>query len=732
MASVRRRPWFFLAGFLVPVLAAAVWVWRAPPVWEARNLVRIDPTRRVPHVVAGVLLDRARDVDVRTEMANIPVRAVLQPVAERLDLGFVVLDPRRVPRSELFERFSVDPDAPAAAYALDAAQSGGWVLRQTWPVERELGTVRPGERVEVPGARFVPRPGSNSVRFATVGSSRAAGLLREALSGSPPDPKAYLIELAYRSYDRELAPRVVDAVAESYIAYTRETRSAEARSRAAALRQQLATLSDEAYVAEAELGRFAAAEGVIAPRREVSTAVYRRVRLESEIEDTRAEAQALGALIARIEAGREADVAALAAFPTLLGNTAVSDLLRGLRLAEAERIQAVARLEPLHPDVVALDMRIAGLRTDLRILVESYHASLELQADAAEAQLALLHTALAKRPEIELGYERRVRQAGLVADMRFRLERELREAELEAEAADASVQLVSRAVPPREPVRPRPVRDLGLGVLAGLLVGFSLAWGRERTDCRVRGPADVEKLGLPVLARLPRALEERGLAATARPLLVAAVSRGALWFPAPGDVEMERFSSVRARVADADSRDWPSSILVTGVHPGAGTTLTAAGLARVLAKQGQATLLVDAHLGGGGLAESFGVPRAPGLAEVLIDSVPVDTAIRLVAPPSLWLLPSGAQQQPGANLLGTVSASRLLEELEQRYDALVVDSPAVLSDSDAMSLASHLGGVVLVARSGGTDVRDLDEARRRLEVADAQLLGVVLTGDRPA
>ena len=92
----------------------------------------------------------------------------------------------------------------------------------------------------------------------------------------------------------------------------------------------------------------------------------------------------------------------------------------------------------------------------------------------------------------------------------------------------------------------------------------------------------------------------------------------------------------------------------------------------------------------------------------------------------LWIMTAGPVPPNPPELLGSAHGRRLIEELKGRCDILIVDSPPVLSLSDAQVLSSIADGVLLVVGAGGTPIRHIQRAQANIRHAGGRLLGVLL------
>ena len=276
---------------------------------------------------------------------------------------------------------------------------------------------------------------------------------------------------------------------------------------------------------------------------------------------------------------------------------------------------------------------------------------------------------------------------------------------LEGEDSPVEIVLLSSAELVSATRSPALVTCVAVGLLAGLVLGYIWILVQELLDKSLRGPEEVrEALSVPLLGALPRVPSLRWL------------SRGA-------ELKMEEQLRVaRTNVLHALSQGGRRVVVVTSAGPQAGTSVTAASLARVLALSGHRVVLVGGDLRAPGTA---GLQGSPGLADVLTGSAYLGEALVKGSVEGLELLPAGRMPANPSELLGAPMMRDLLRELAA--DRLVIiDAPPVLRFTDGVVLAARAGGVILVARAGRTSAEDLHEAALAIEQGGGRMLGVVL------
>ena len=275
------------------------------------------------------------------------------------------------------------------------------------------------------------------------------------------------------------------------------------------------------------------------------------------------------------------------------------------------------------------------------------------------------------------------------------------------------VSIVSAPSTPTAPVSPRPVRNIALGLVLGLLLGFGLALLRDLLDTTVKGEADLpEVTDAPVVGGIP--FEDD---AAKRPLVVQAMPHG---------LRAEGFRTLRTNLQFVDATTHPRSIVVTSSIAGEGKSTMAANLAMTMAAAGSRVCLIEADLRRPKLLDYMGLDGAVGLTDVLIGQIEVKAALQHFGEGDLWVLGSGPIPPNPSELLGSGLMQRALRELEARFDIVLIDAPPLLPVTDAAVLSTVAGGTVLVVGVGMVDRAHLTKALQSLESVKANLLGLVL------
>jgi capsular exopolysaccharide synthesis family protein len=275
------------------------------------------------------------------------------------------------------------------------------------------------------------------------------------------------------------------------------------------------------------------------------------------------------------------------------------------------------------------------------------------------------------------------------------------------------------ALLPTQPVRPRPLRDTGIGALVGLGLALSLIFLFEWIDDRLASPEEVQEItGLDTLAVIPElSRKERNKNVAQIPTLA------------------EGCHILCASLIAAQAIKPFKLVMITSALASEGKSTIAANVASFLAMADKRVLLVDADLRYPVLDRHFQLDNQKGLSSALLemkaqiepglDGQPTDI-------PTLRVLTAGALLSNPAELLESPLAQQLFNRFEQasQFDYVIFDTPPLLPVADAQILASYIPATVLVIDASKTPRKFLLRAKRALNRTRTTVIGVVLNKSR--
>ena len=287
----------------------------------------------------------------------------------------------------------------------------------------------------------------------------------------------------------------------------------------------------------------------------------------------------------------------------------------------------------------------------------------------------------------------------------------------EGAPARVQVDVVQPAELPEGPASPQVPMNLLIGLVCGVLLGVAAAILRSTLDTKIRTKADLTNITSTPLIGAIRKDPEAG----ARPLIAQADPRSPL---------VEAYRSMRTNLQSlgvSTEEGNAKSIVITSAGPGEGKSTTAANLAIVMADTGARVALIDADLRKPTIARTMGIEGAAGLSDVLIGRIPLEDAIQPWGRRRLSVLPAGPIPPNPSELLGAPVMRKVLKELVESYDYVIVDAPPVLAVTDAAILSRDTGGAIMVAAAGKVSKAELASALESMKTVDGHVMGVVMT-----
>ncbi len=193
----------------------------------------------------------------------------------------------------------------------------------------------------------------------------------------------------------------------------------------------------------------------------------------------------------------------------------------------------------------------------------------------------------------------------------------------------------------------------------------------------------------------------------------------------------EQYRTFRTNLVALNPGGAPRALAFTSTLRGEGRSLTVANLAVALAELPETrVLIVDADLRAPRQAQLFGLPREPGLADLVLDFAPLEKTVARTTIGGLNVLPAGRLVKNPSELLGSSRTSELVSALKAEYSYILFDTPPSLNFADAAVLGHRLDGLLMVVRVEQTARVQVTRATELLRNAGCNVLGSFLAGAR--
>ena len=285
------------------------------------------------------------------------------------------------------------------------------------------------------------------------------------------------------------------------------------------------------------------------------------------------------------------------------------------------------------------------------------------------------------------------------------LEAKYQEALINEQSTPGNVLIMSDARPPGAPAKPnRPLLAI-MGLVLGFGAAFSFIFLRDYFDKTVKTPEDIEKESANVLAWIPKFEHKVDKSKKYSEIFVGGNAEAAAG---------ESYRTLRTRIQFSKIAEGGKSILITSSAPQEGKTTVASNLAASFAQANKKTILLDCDLRIPRVNEVFGGLKSPGFTNYLFKQVPFEDIIRKTDFENLNYIAAGTIPTNPSEILGSDQMKDFIEKLKGEFDVVIIDSPPVMTITDAEVLSHIVDMSILVVFAEKTEVDWLIEATNQL------------------
>jgi succinoglycan biosynthesis transport protein ExoP len=387
-----------------------------------------------------------------------------------------------------------------------------------------------------------------------------------------------------------------------------------------------------------------------------------------------------------------------------------------LAIEQAKLVDDSRLYLPNHPTIKTDEDRVAAMIVKSVVAAKQWEESAENQEQALDAELktatqAEFDIADAQKKYIQLREDaERLRKLSADVDTRAH------EIDLSKGAGALNIEVLNPAEIPGEP-KPAKVKTLAIGMVVGLIAGLGFACVRDWTDDRMRTPQAIRStVGATVLGAIP-----------AITTAYTAADRGQIVHHEPFGDAAESYRTVRTALQFGLPAG-VKTVLVTSPVSGDGKSTFVSNLGIAMAQASKRVLIIDADFRAPMQHRLFGLRDRIGFSSVLGGGDTIDQAIQRTEIEGLDVLPCGPTPSNPAEMLNSPAFNEHLQDLADKYDLILLDSPPVTAVADARILAASADVSLLVIRLDRSTRKQAEAARDGLRSVGARLIGVAVNG----
>ncbi len=570
-------------------------------------------------------------------------------------------------------------------------------------------------------------PGDADTQAAAQGQDLARNaVIRKYLSRLTVSPigLSTAMTVSFESEDPAKASKITNAIANAYVEDQLEAKFDATQKATQWLSGRIGELSRKAEEADAAVQRYKAEHNITTTGNGVSVVEQQTSDINSQLVMSKtvlAEKQAAySGLLALARAGRAADSAAAMASP----------VISALRAQESDIARQLADLStkylPGHPKILDLEAQKANIKAkideEVQRIVDSARNDVSIAAahvGSLQGSLSTLENQGATQNQDAVQLTALQSAATSARSMYEAFLGRLNQTQGQEGILTPDSRVISNAETPTSPSFPKKGLTIGLAIPAGIVLGLMLAFALERLDSGFRTTQHVESvLGLPVLSTVPEIV---GLGKKGYEAADYVVDK-----PLSSFAEAVRGLQLGLSLSNVDRQ--PKIIVVTSSVPGEGKTTVAISLARIAARGGLKTIVIDGDLRRPNVAKSFGKENfTSGLIEVLLGQFPLDQCVTKDPKSDAVVLPCLKTPANPADMLNSQAMHQLVTSLSKAFDLVIIDSAPMLPVNDTKILSRMADAILFVVRWEKTPREAVVNALRSLADVHAPVSGIALT-----
>jgi capsular exopolysaccharide synthesis family protein len=534
-----------------------------------------------------------------------------------------------------------------------------------------------------------------------------------------------LAQITFTSYDKELAARVPNALAETYIESDLDSRMAMTQKATEWLRQRMGELRAKVDVSERALQDYRDRERIVDAK---GVALGASRQLEEftkslvEARQRRAAAESAYAVVQQIKAGRSQ--VNYESIPSVIGSPLVQRMKEQEAEADRRLSDAAKRYGPEHPKLIQARAEYETAKENTRRQIDVVVAGLAKDYEVAKVNEAAVEQALAQskadiqglsRKEFQLGVlEREVQQNRNLYDM---FVSRLKETSVGGDLQSTIARVVDPATVPTAPFAPNQTQIVATAAAVTLVIAALLALLLDRLSNTVNSTSDVEnRLGMPALGVLQK--------------IKGFTKKGFLselaFFNDTQSTFSEAVRTVRTSVLMSSLDEAHKVVVITSSVPEEGKTTLSFNLACALG-QVKKVLLVDGDLRRPKIGKLVGRERKnPGLADLVAGQAQVSQCVFFDERAGIHVLPAGTVPPNPLELLSSRRFADVISKLKEAFDIVIIDSAPLQLVSDAQVLSQFASAVIYIVKADSTPYQVAQNGLKKLRRVNAPMLGVVL------
>ena len=744
----KRKYWIFIIAIFFSIVVGIIM-----PVYQEKtktyttsSVIRFDDPRLSRGISA--VTDFSAGMETVSKASLFKSSSFIESVVDSLNLNLIVVT-ADVKRTRLFEKIRIDSTALYGRYTLKIQIPNCKVYYENFETEK-FSLIK--EYNNITGNGFTLKENGlelhiktselqkyDKIEFDLIPVLKAASSVKEDTKlNYDLDRTRTLMTISYEHSDPEFAPYVTNKVTDMFIQKLLEYKRFQTRSILETLDEQLRVAQKELSESEAELRRFREENPNVFLTQGRETLVNTLANNQTQLQSIKNIQHSIDQMQTKWQNSNSMEskhfvcleIISFLENQNVAGAALLSERYQDL-ISERDRLKN-EQFNDDHPFVQNNTNQIIQTQNEIADRLTEFQNQLSNDIQISRRNISNSQMTLRSLPRNELKLAELQRNRQIKENILSNIMVRYNEAKVTDAAVIPDAYIVDRATIPivEQSGMFEIIKFSGVGFILGIFIGIIILVIFVFFDNKIWSSQEVQdKIKLSILAMIP-VIDDENLNSgfknndTIDPKLVTGDYAPTL--------AGETFRKLRTRI-DMQLGNDNKSLIVGSLFPNEGKSLIAANLAIAFAQQKKKTILIDCDLRRGVQHSTFAKNKVPGFTDMIIKKGNINTKnitdyIQNTHIPNLFLITSGQPIPNPSESLGTPQMEITFSLLTSRFDRIIFDSPPFGLSPDLMVMAKFTKNIILVLKSGATNLSHFKTAFDELGKVRENIIGLVING----
>ncbi len=532
-----------------------------------------------------------------------------------------------------------------------------------------------------------------------------------------------IVSIIYENKDPAIAKLVVDAVVKAYMDEMLDIKLSTSNYSLKWMTVKAAEERDKLEKSERELQQFMRDNDLVTVENRLTILPQKLSEFGRQLSTAEAERKELEDLLKQVRATKN-NPDALEKLPVFASKEVLINIRERSYKASKNIFELSKKYGKKHPLMIRAkdELRILNEEKQFEInrIVSTIENSYELAVSKQKSLRELLGTTKAETLNLNekfMQYSIMKREVDSNRVLYNTLQSGIKKQGVTEQSQNVNIWVIKNATLSAVPSKPNKKRNILLSVVLGLFGGVGLAFFIEYLDNTLNSARQIEeRYGLTVLGSIEQVNGKE-------------VNIDTHVVRKPMSPLAESYRLIRTALLLSSAEQPPKLMLITSMNKSEGKTATVVNLSRMLAQGQKKVLIIDCDLRRPRLHSLFDVSNNTGLSSFLSGNTDKCNIVKIQGE-QVSLIPSGPVPPDPSELLGSRKMKLLLDDMTEKYDFIVIDSPPIGAVTDSLTLSQLVEGLILVVKAGSTTMEMFEGGVKILQDINARILGVVLNGVR--